>query len=66
MQHVFEYFLKEKESGQVVHDYYVTQSSRYGKVAKRLLADINRLRKASGLPEYGEDDLEDFQIRKWR
>ena len=62
MQHVYEYIIdhevsSDKESMEFrEHDFYVTQSSRFSKVAKRILAD----------KKITINNVKNFQLRKIR
>lgn len=63
MQHVFEYIIdhhvygEENEDNLVrAHEYYVTQSSRMNKVAKKILSD----------KKISMNNVESFQLRKIR
>lgn len=66
MQHLFEFYIKHKEEGTVVHSHYVTESSRYHKVAKKILEEVNKLRAKAELGPWKQEEFEDFRMRKLR
>lgn len=58
MQHIFEYIIEHRtgEYPEIIHKYIVTESSRFSKVAKKILKEEN----------LSSNVLEDFKLRKIR
>lgn len=65
MQHIFEFKMKHK-SGEQLHFYLNTESSRNTKASKKALEEVNRVRTKSGLEPWKTWELEEFLLKKHR